>query len=902
MKDTTIIAPHNVRAQGSLAELLKEQPAPNNDNSKEFWLTEREMPVPYRASGPLRADHRQPEESVHGGAVQNGAFTGREEPVGVLLEDIDTLVAGQNGSPPTETVPLYECPSNYRATPDGDGTTFQVYDSGRWWTQNCQTGLVWDQTLCRCEYPPGTRWQLDCRDFRSVPEGNSPGSFQQFVNDAWVTRDCSPSAAGLVWDQDICRCVWGPQGPEGAVASSPCDIMLNMTFDRGVQDEAKHSFVEVGQGLPLPTRNDPDRGPSHGGNRAAYFTDTALNIWYFSDNELGSSLRIEFRYYQDYSARNDGARTGRDGMRSVGGGSSVYQMFLSNGCNLTTPGYTAPSVAIGFRPSDQSYLLAFETIGNRKAIVCNRPSNPGRWHRVSLVYEDGTLVMRVDGQPCIISTDFFGPIQKTPCPLTIGADPLDRQSVYRGYLDDLLLARNCRDAAQRRPEDGESSDSVTVSRQPVAFRARMDAIGVREEQQSCRDYRNLPIKPDTAKGPVYPTEDNPGDINFKRHEENAGHLERIEEYVAPYRDHFIKKYINTNQVKKLQIKADNTSNPALRRPHRFKKQQSTMSAGGLVPQMVRRERFNASKDVDVNGNSYNLADAEIDIIEKAKSTEYNTSEIEMTSSSNELVSDSSSNVKAATGVVFDNHKTGMPNVTEDSQFGMINYTIKTDMPKVTVNPMVGKLNHTRLVGMSTKHKSEKEMVTNESRTTSPAHLGNHDKELRMGFRMRSNASSDQTVNHSAKVGGLIEQTGKRQRSFNETKTSLPSRHRYHKTDEVIPHHVPAFDKSPRFTSHRIPDSSSHRRTSRQGFWYEPFVERYRPGSARDTYIPAAYKTRRGISEVYLPVKHNALDAVDGLWVNSNKQYSTNRRSPREGTWRRWRKSPRISIKRWYDQL
>ena len=58
--------------------------------------------------------------------------------------------------------------------------------------------------------------------------------------------------------------------------------MLNMTFDDGVEDTAKGSFVEVGQGLPLPTRSDPQQRPRRGGNRAAYFTDTALNIWYFS--------------------------------------------------------------------------------------------------------------------------------------------------------------------------------------------------------------------------------------------------------------------------------------------------------------------------------------------------------------------------------------------------------------------------------------------------------------------------------------------------------------------------------------------------------------------------------------------------------------------------------------------
>ena len=35
---------------------------------------------------------------------------------------------------------------------------------------------------------------------------------------------------------------------------------------------------------------------------------------------------------------------------------------------------------------------------------------------------------------------FAGDVQKTPCPLTIGADPLEKESKYIGYMDDVSVA------------------------------------------------------------------------------------------------------------------------------------------------------------------------------------------------------------------------------------------------------------------------------------------------------------------------------------------------------------------------------------------------------------------------------------------------------------------------------
>ncbi|CAL1542759.1 unnamed protein product [Lymnaea stagnalis] len=362
----------------------------------------------------------------------------------------DPIHVEDYGAPPaTSTILLYDCTGTHRAKPDSPGS-FQVFHNNEWWTQLCQEALFWNQTLCRCEYPAGKRPERECRDYRATST-EPTGTYEQYVNNNWITRDCSLAVAGLVWDQDSCQCVWGPRSKEMVTGQgvTPCDIMLNLTFEDGIKDTAKGSFVEVGRGplVPIFTLDPQD---AIDGTKAAFFSETALNIWYFAvsfkGNELGTSLRVEFRFKMTNDPSN------RD----------KYQIFISNGCNISNPGYTTPSLAIGYRPADQSYLLAFETASARKAIVCTKRLGAYTWHTVSLIYEDGTLLLRVDDQPCIISQDFTGPIQKTPCPLTIGADPLERQSMYKGYLDNLLIARYCRRFIDSDPAEAERKGPMPV--------------------------------------------------------------------------------------------------------------------------------------------------------------------------------------------------------------------------------------------------------------------------------------------------------------------------------------------------------------------------------------------------------------------------------------------------------
>ena len=75
--------------------------------------------------------------------------------------------------------------------------------------------------------------------------------------------------------------------------STPCDTMLNVTFENGLVDEAKSSFLELTSGSSLALRHYTARGGER--NKAAYFHDATLTVWYFAGNEMSGSLRVELR-------------------------------------------------------------------------------------------------------------------------------------------------------------------------------------------------------------------------------------------------------------------------------------------------------------------------------------------------------------------------------------------------------------------------------------------------------------------------------------------------------------------------------------------------------------------------------------------------------------------------------
>ena len=43
------------------------------------------------------------------------------------------------------------------------------------------------------------------------PREEDPGQYEQWTEGGWMFMDCNwPVNSGLIWNQDLCRCDWGP--------------------------------------------------------------------------------------------------------------------------------------------------------------------------------------------------------------------------------------------------------------------------------------------------------------------------------------------------------------------------------------------------------------------------------------------------------------------------------------------------------------------------------------------------------------------------------------------------------------------------------------------------------------------------------------------------------------------
>ena len=57
-------------------------------------------------------------------------------------------------------------------------------------------------------------------------------------------------------------------------------------------------------------------------------------------------------------------------------------------------------------------------------------------YMIYILFKPSVIILNIDRML------FAGDVQKTPCPLTIGADPLEKESKYIGYMDDVSVARS----------------------------------------------------------------------------------------------------------------------------------------------------------------------------------------------------------------------------------------------------------------------------------------------------------------------------------------------------------------------------------------------------------------------------------------------------------------------------
>ncbi|XP_036366074.1 uncharacterized protein LOC118766613 [Octopus sinensis] len=249
-----------------------------------------------------------------------------------------------------------------------------------------------------------------------LPDESNAHQFQVFAFERWVTQKCH---YGLIWNQDLCQCDWAP----GHQFFSPteeggCDLTLNITFDESIiRDYAKNAFISVEQKVEIRPANRNEREDSVSG----YFHPGLLRILFFAGNSYSNHLKIEFYFKRIELATN-----------------STEMVILSNACYDSESNISESTLSLTLFPKID--VIGFAINEHYEEGQVNLEAEI--WHQVNITITKGNVVINMDGQEVLKSHMFPEYIQNSQCPLTIGGDPT-KQSFFYGYIDDILLWRQC---------------------------------------------------------------------------------------------------------------------------------------------------------------------------------------------------------------------------------------------------------------------------------------------------------------------------------------------------------------------------------------------------------------------------------------------------------------------------
>lgn len=251
------------------------------------------------------------------------------------------------------------------------------------------------------------------------PRNGSSGQYEQWTEGGWLLIDCNwPVNSGLVWSQELCRCDWGPERiiaqPDLNGVPAGCLMLLKMTFDDG-------SIKDVGRGLWLDLRHpynmEAIRDSTAVGGWAGAFRGAGVSVPFFKMNTLGSTFRIKFRF------------------QLCDGQPDTDLMLINNGCVESDH---LPSLQVSYRAWTNVLAFQMATINSVSPFreECHVHSQDP-WTDVNIHYDKVLLDIFVNGQHCIRSTAFTGPIVQTDCPFTLLEDN------FCGLLDEVVLTRGC---------------------------------------------------------------------------------------------------------------------------------------------------------------------------------------------------------------------------------------------------------------------------------------------------------------------------------------------------------------------------------------------------------------------------------------------------------------------------
>ncbi|XP_046356554.1 uncharacterized protein LOC124135323 [Haliotis rufescens] len=357
----------------------------------------------------------------------------------VLVTALVVLTRGQN---------LNECRRGVKRPHPTQENAYQIFSRNGWrsqWIdQECPLYQIYDQDACQCtdgyrrtttpapatttpvpatpvpNEDPGAEGP-NCGFHQPHPE--NPSMYARKTDNGWITEDCNwPFYTGLVWDQNTCRCEWGPDRTfpprkmdQSQAVPSPCLVMLNMTFDQAIEDQSR--------GLWLKRTNADNarviQDHTAVGGGCALFQDSSVAIPFFKSNTLGKSFHITFRF------------------KPCDNNPSAEITVIHNGCSDVNR--LPPTLRVSYRPWSREFSMEFESENDVQPTRegCTLTQSGTGWNDVDIRYEDNVLEVSVNSAICIRSSLFSGDIKTTDCPLTL---PGENTCVH---LDEMVITRGC---------------------------------------------------------------------------------------------------------------------------------------------------------------------------------------------------------------------------------------------------------------------------------------------------------------------------------------------------------------------------------------------------------------------------------------------------------------------------
>ncbi|XP_061179290.1 uncharacterized protein LOC133187908 [Saccostrea echinata] len=324
------------------------------------------------------------------------------------------------------------CPPNIRANPNNRNEYH--YLSGPWsgYYIKCPAGLQFREDKCICDYPYiESVKNCPCCESGVMKHDMHRNMFKRLINGVWVDDSCQFHS--MVWDDKECKCVWDTKMSEKEdlaveehlkpyrLYNERCVTLLNMTFDKELKDEdGKHI---TGTRKIHSRRFKAIKGAV---NKAMLFVYTPFELQSFKGNSLERNIYISFNF------------------KPVIQNAKKVTLF-TNGCETQTAirQILSPSIEINFFPRDETMEFILKTESKSVDIHTKPVRDPFDWYRVRMYLQDNVLTIIVNNVILYRSAGLNGKIISTNCNLMIGGSPFSNDQRYMGYMDEILIVKQC---------------------------------------------------------------------------------------------------------------------------------------------------------------------------------------------------------------------------------------------------------------------------------------------------------------------------------------------------------------------------------------------------------------------------------------------------------------------------